>query len=440
MQKIAIIGTGYVGLVTGTVLADMGNRVICVDVDKEKIQLLQNGKVPIYEPNLDDLIATNLAGRRLEFTSDTKYALEQSDIIFITVGTPANEDGSADLTHVISAARQIAEHMNGYKIIVDKSTVPVGTARRARKTVQEILDQRGVDFSFDMVSNPEFLREGTAVYDFTHPDRIVLGTESEKALKIMKKVYDVIYKLETPFIETNLETAEMIKYASNAFLAVKISYINEIANLCEKVGANVNQVAIGMGKDGRISPKFLHAGPGYGGSCFPKDTKALAFIGQQNGSPMSIVEASILANENQKYAMVRKVQDAMGDLRGKTLAILGVTFKPNTDDMREAPSLVILPELQKLGASFHIYDPKAAKEAVWRIPEIWNASYIASDVYSALEGADGVIIITDWAFYRNIDLERAYEIMRDYYFFDLRDIYKRNEVEEAGFHYYGVGM
>ena len=440
MQKIAIIGTGYVGLVTGTVLADMGNRVICVDVDKEKIQLLQNRKVPIYEPNLDDLIATNLVGRRLEFTSDTKYAVEQSDIIFITVGTPANEDGSADLTHVISAARQIAEHMNGYKIIVGKSTVPVGTARLARKTVQEILDQRGVDFSFDMVSNPEFLREGTAVYDFTHPDRIVLGTESEKALKIMKKVYDVIYKLETPFIETNLETAEMIKYASNAFLAVKISYINEIANLCEKVGANVNQVAIGMGKDGRISPKFLHAGPGYGGSCFPKDTKALAYIGQQNGSPMSIVEASILANENQKYAMVRKVRDAIGDLQGKTLAILGVTFKPNTDDMREAPSLVILPELQKLGASFRIYDPKAAKEAVWRIPEVWNASYIADGVYEALEGADGVIIITDWAFYRNIDLERAHKIMRDYHFFDLRDIYKRSEVEEAGFHYYGVGM
>lgn len=440
MQKIAMIGTGYVGLVSGTALADMGNHVFCVDVDRQKIEMLRNGTVPIYEPGLSELIRTNCAGGRLEFTDSTKQAVEQSDIIFIAVGTPEDADGSADLSYVMSAARDIARNMDGYKIIVDKSTVPIGTARKVRAAVREVLDARGVDYAFDVVSNPEFLREGSAVHDFTHPDRIVLGTESERALAAMKKVYDVIYKLETPFIETNPETAEMIKYASNAFLAVKISYINEIANLCEKVGANVAQVAIAMGKDGRISPKFLHPGPGYGGSCFPKDTKAIARIGREVGTPLAVVEAGIQANENQKHAMVRKIAGAMGDLRGKTLAILGVTFKPNTDDMREAPSLVILPELRKLGAGFRIYDPKAGKEAPKRMPEVWNDAYIANDVYEALEGADGVVIITDWSFYRNIDLERAARLMRDRYFFDLRDIYRRSDIEGAGFHYFGVGM
>ena len=441
MQRIAIIGTGYVGLVSGTVLANMGNKVICVDVDESKIQALNNGQMPIYEPGLSELVKSNRAAERLEFTSSTQYAVENSDVVFIAVGTPAGDDGSADLTYVMSAACQIAKFINGYKVIADKSTVPIGTGREVRKAVQKVLDARGVDYTFDIVSNPEFLREGSAVYDFTHPDRVVLGTESDKALQIMKKVYNALYKLETPFIETNLETAEMIKYASNAFLAVKISYINEIANLCEKVGADVAQVAIAMGKDGRISPKFLHPGPGYGGSCFPKDTKALAYMGREMDAPMSVVEASIQANENQKHIMVRKIANSMGgDLNGKVLAILGITFKPNTDDMREAPALVILPELQKLGASFRIYDPKAGKEAPWRFPAVWESSHIANGVYDALEGADGVVIITDWPFYRNIDLTRAKKIMRDRYFFDLRDIYKRNEVESAGFIYHGVGQ
>ena len=440
MQRIAMIGTGYVGLVSGTVLADMGNHVLCVDVDRRKIEALKSGIVPIYEPGLGEMIRTNCAGGRLEFTDSTKDAVQQSDIIFIAVGTPEGTDGSADLSYVMSAVREIARWMDGYKIIVGKSTVPVGTARKMCAAVQEVLNERAVDYTFDIVSNPEFLREGSAVHDFTHPDRIVLGTESERALKTMKNVYDVIYKLETPFIETNPETAEMIKYASNAFLAVKISYINEIANLCEKVGADVTQVAIAMGRDGRIGSKFLHPGPGYGGSCFPKDTKALAHIGKEAGVPLSVVEAGIQANERQKLVMVRKISDALGNLHGKTLAILGVTFKPNTDDMREAPSLVILPELQKLGANFRIYDPKAEKEAPKALPEVWANAYIANDVYEALDGADGVIIITDWHVYRSIDLERAGQLMRDRYFFDLRNIYQRGEVESAGFRYYGVGV
>lgn len=440
MQKITMIGTGYVGLVSGSVLADMGNRVICVDADEGKIAALNAGKLPIFEPGLADLIANNTRAGRLSFTSDTKAAVEASDIIFIAVGTPAADDGSADLRYVMTVAQQIAEHMNGYKVIVDKSTVPIGTARKVRAAVQEVLSRRGVRYEFDVVSNPEFLREGSAVHDFTHPDRIVLGCESERALKTMKKVYEVIYKLETPFVETNPETAEMIKYASNAFLAVKISYINEIANLCEKVGANVSQVAIAMGKDGRISPKFLHPGPGYGGSCFPKDTQALAYMGRISGTPVSVVEAAIAANDHQKLHMVQKITDAMGDLHGKTLAVLGVTFKPNTDDMREAPSLVILPELHRLGASLRICDPKADKEASWRMPEVWAAAYHTDDVYDAITGADGVVIITDWAFFRNLDLERAHALMRGHDFFDLRNIYKRSDLEDAGFRYFGVGM
>ncbi|MBQ9949505.1 MAG: UDP-glucose/GDP-mannose dehydrogenase family protein [Clostridia bacterium] len=439
-MNAAVIGSGYVGLVSGALLADFGNNVICVDIDEKKIENLKKGILPIYEPGLDDIIKTNCDYHRLAFTTDLKYAVENSEIIFIAVGTPSEDDGSADIQYVLSAARSIAENMNGYKIIVDKSTVPIGTGKLVRQTIQTVLDARGVDFKFDIVSNPEFLREGTAVYDFTHPDRVVLGTESEHALSRMKKLYDILYKLETPFIETTLETAEMIKYASNAFLATKITFINEIANLCEAVGANVQQVAIAMGKDGRISPKFLHAGPGYGGSCFPKDTRALAYMGREHGVEMRLVEAAIEVNERQKIHMVNKVTDKMGDLHGKTIAVWGLTFKANTDDMRESPSLVILPELVKRGAYLRVFDPQGKKEASWRLADIAESMYYAKDEYDALCGSDALMILTDWSSFKSCDFERAAKLMHSRYFFDFRNLYKRKEVEECGFTYSGVGV
>lgn len=440
MSNIAMIGTGYVGLVSGAVLSDFGNYVICVDIDGAKIEGLKKGIMPIYEPGLEELVRRNSQYGRIKFTTDLTQAVQCSDIIFIAVGTPEDEDGSADLNYVLDAARLIAGAMNGYKIIVDKSTVPVGTGKKVRQVMQAELDRRSVAYTFDIVSNPEFLREGSAVRDFSIPDRVVLGAENERAMEKMKEVYSVLYKLETPFVETNIETAEMIKYASNAFLAVKISYINEIANLCEKVGANVSQVAVAMGKDGRISPKFLHAGPGYGGSCFPKDTKALAFSGRESGTQMLVIEAAIAANEKQKLYMVDKMRSAMGDLSGKTLAILGVTFKPNTDDMREAPSLVILPQLVSEGAKLRVFDPQGEKQACWRFKDIWDEIYIAKDEYDAMTGADATVIITDWTFFRNLNFERAKAVMKDSFFFDLRNIYKREVVEKYGMHYYGVGV
>jgi len=440
MSRIAVIGTGYVGLVSGTMLSDFGHSVICVDIDEEKIENLKQGIIPIYEPGLDDLVEKNTKGNRLHFTTDIKNAVESSEVIFIAVGTPPADDGSADLTYVINAASNIAAYMNGYKVIVDKSTVPIGTGQKVKTVIREILDKRGVTFDFDVVSNPEFLREGSAVYDFSHPDRVIIGAESKKAFETMREIYRVLYINEIPAIETNIETAEMIKYASNAFLAVKITFINEIANICEAVGADVKKVAKAMGKDGRIGSKFLHAGPGYGGSCFPKDTKALAQIARSCGEVASIVETTVKANEYQKFRMADKIRNAMGDLQGKKLAILGVTFKPNTDDMRDSPALTILPELANEGAHLAIYDPQGEKEGRWRLAEIRESITFCLDEYEAITDSAAIVILTEWNQFRSLDFDRIKDISQAEYFFDLRNIYKRRDMEVKGFKYYGVGV
>lgn len=439
MSKIAVIGTGYVGLVSGAILSDFGHQVDCVDVDENKIEQLEQGIIPIYEPGLEQVVKTNAYYKRLNFSTDIQSAIENNEVIFIAVGTPPQDDGSADLQYVLSVAKSIATYMNGYKVVVDKSTVPIGTGQKVKETMNKVLKERNVNYEFDVVSNPEFLREGSAVYDFSHPDRVVIGTETEKALNKMKEVYRVLYLNETPFIETNIETAEMIKYASNAFLAMKITYINEVANLCEKVGANVQHVARAMGKDGRISNKFLHAGPGYGGSCFPKDTKALVHIAEEHGEHISLIEATVKANEKQKLRMVDKVVSAMDEIEGKKIAVLGITFKPNTDDMREAPSLVVLPELVKRGAHINIFDPAGEKEGTWRFEEIINDITFCEDEYKAIEEADAVILMTEWNQFRQLDMERVKKIMHNRYFFDFRNVYARDYMENLGFEYYAVG-
>jgi UDPglucose 6-dehydrogenase len=348
-------------------LANFGNNIINVDIDAEKIDKLDKGEVPIYEPGLNDMLEKNVREDRITFTTDVESSIKESEVIFIAVGTPPAEDGSADLKHVLDVAHTIGKNMNNYKAVVDKSTVPVGTGRKVAEVIQSELDNRGVDYNFDVVSNPEFLREGKAVYDFTHPDRIVIGTESVRARKILREVYRPLYLNDIPFVFTNLETAEMIKYASNAFLATKISFINEMSVLCEKVNANVQQVAKAMGMDGRIGGKFLHSGPGYGGSCFPKDTRAIVRIAEENGADLKVIQAGIEANEAQKQHMVEKIVDKLDNLKGKTLGILGLSFKPETDDMRESPALIILPKLIERGAKIRAYDPEAIKEATWRI-------------------------------------------------------------------------
>lgn len=441
MANIAVIGTGYVGLVSGALLSDFGHKVICVDVDEQKIEKLLNGEVPIFEPGLEPIVRNNVYYKRLFFTTDLKDAVTNSDIMFIAVGTPPAEDGSADLQYVLAAANGIAQHMNGYKVVVDKSTVPVGTGRKVKSEIQQVLDARKVSHEFDVVSNPEFLREGSAVQDFTHPDRVVIGAESDRAFKAMKEVYRVLFLNETPFVETDIETAEMIKYASNAFLAMKISFINELANVCEKVGANVQKVAKAMGQDGRISPKFLHAGPGYGGSCFPKDTRALAELARLQGEPMTLMDTTIAANERQKMKMVEKIEHALGDdLRGKTLAILGVTFKPNTDDLREAPSLVILPELAKRGAKLRINDPQGEKEGSWRFKDIASRVTWCSDPYEAIQGSDATVILTEWNQFRTLDFARYDSLNAKKVLFDLRNIYDKLQMISQGVTYHGVGV
>ena len=440
MEKIVVIGTGYVGSVSGACLADFGNSVICVDSDKKKIETFKNGSVPLYEPGLDVVIQRNTANNRLFFSTDLAAAIEESNVIFIAVGTPPADDGSADLAFVEAASRQIGSLINKYTVIVNKSTVPVGTGRKVNSWISEELNKRGEHIEFDVVSNPEFLREGSAVYDFTHPDRVVIGSESKRALDIMKNVYRSIYLNETPFIETGLESAEMIKYASNAFLAVKISFINEIANLCEKNGANVQDVGRGMGKDGRIGTKFLHPGPGYGGSCFPKDTRALARIGREYGSIQTIVETCIEVNENQKIQAAKKIEKTLGSLSGKTIAILGLSFKPNTDDMRESPAISICDYLAEKGAKLRLFDPAAKIEAEWRLKNIKTSTYFATDEYNAIEDADALVIVTEWNQFRNLDLKRVKETLSSPYFFDLRNIYKAEEALAAGLKYYGTGM
>jgi UDPglucose 6-dehydrogenase len=367
-------------------------------------------------------------------------AVQANDVIFIAVGTPPAEDGSADLRHVEEAARSIAKAMNGHKVVVDKSTMPVGTGRKVIAWISEELSRRRVAHAFDVVSNPEFLREGSAVQDFTHPDRVVIGADRPQAREAMKEVYRALFLNETPFIETSLETAEMIKYASNAFLAVKITFINEVANLCEKVGANVQEVARAMGRDGRIGPKFLHAGPGYGGSCFPKDTQALARTGRDHREPLSLLEATIQSNDRQKTRMVEKIEEGIAGVKGKTLAVLGLSFKPNTDDMRDAPSMDICNGLAERGALLRVWDPAAMKEAGWRLKPIRERTYFAKDEYDAVTGADAVVILTEWNQFRNLDLGRMKRLMKSPAFFDLRNIYQRGQLENLGFTYFGVGQ
>ena len=442
-MKVGIIGVGYVGLVQGVVLANFGLDVICMDKDKEKISKLKDGIIPIYEEGLSELLGK--VSSKINFTTNIKEVVEKSEVIFIAVGTPAADDGKADLTYVLDVAHNIGMYINDYKVIVNKSTVPVGTAKMVRKIIQKQLILRQVNYEFDIVSNPEFLREGKAIKDCQLPNRIVIGTESDKAREIMKEVYRVLYLKETPFVFTNLETAELIKYASNSLLAVKISFINEMALLAEKLGANIQEVAKAMGMDGRISPKFLNAGPGYGGSCFPKDTKAIVQIAEENGEALYVVEAAIKANEKQKMKMVEKIIKTMNIEDGmnnkKKIGILGLSFKPETDDMREAPSLTIIRELVKKGIKIQAFCPQGMREARWRLSDINHLVDYCTSEYDVAEQADALVIMTEWNQFRGMDLKKLRKKMnKKAYLFDLRNIYvKNNEVREL-FCYFPIGM
>jgi UDPglucose 6-dehydrogenase len=431
-MNICVIGTGYVGLVTGACFAEFGLNVTCVDNDAEKIALLQRGTSPIFEPGLEEILKRNLREGRLVFTTEIDKGVDKSLVIFIAVGTPSRKDGSVDMTYIDEVARKIGENLRGYKVIVTKSTVPVGTGERIRKIVQQYERE---NIKFDIVSNPEFLREGSAIEDFMRPNRVVIGANSEQAVAIMKDLYSPLYLIEAPFVITNIETAEMIKYASNAFLATKISFINEVANICEKVGADVNVVAKGMGLDQRIGSKFLHAGPGYGGSCFPKDTVGIAKIAEKHGYRFEIVRSVMKVNEKQKERMVDKVKEALGSLRGKTIAILGLSFKPNTDDMREAPSLKIIHSLQKEGAKIKAYDPKAMEAA----QKVFKQVEYGKDAYEIAKGSDALLIITEWNQFRNLDLKRLQKLMKSPVFLDFRNIYEPAKMREMGFKYFAVG-
>lgn len=447
MKKICIIGTGYVGLVQGVLLADFGMDVTCMDVDISKIEMLNKGEIPIYEPGLKEMMKKNVRAGRLRFSTDIENCVKNCLVIFIAVGTPPTDDGSADLSFVMDVARKIGKYMNGYKVVVDKSTVPVGTGRKVRSVIQEELNERGVVFEFDIVSNPEFLREGKAVKDCQTPDRVVLGCESEKAEAIMREVYDVLYINQTPFVLTNVETAEMIKYAANSFLAVKISFINEMALLAEKVGADIKQISKAMGMDGRISPKFLHAGPGYGGSCFPKDTRAIASIARDYGEQLLVVEAAINANEKQKVKAAEKIlsilnlEGASNGLVGKRcVAIWGLSFKPETDDMREAPSIDIIEKLVGEGIIIRAFCPQGMREAKWRLQHLKEKLTYCEDEYSAVTGADALVVMTEWNQFRGADLDKVKSLMRSNYLFDLRNIYKKRLVSDLGFKYFGIGI
>lgn len=431
-MNIAIIGSGYVGLVTGACFAEFGVKVTCVDKDEEKISRLEKGEIPIYEPGLEELIKKNREGGRLFFTTDIAHAIEDALVIFIAVGTPPRGDGFADLSHVEMVAETIADNMNGYKVIVTKSTVPVGTGARLREIIGSRLKEQT---DFDIVSNPEFLREGSAIEDFLHPNRVVIGTDSQQAAAILRDLYRPLYLIETPMVMTDIPTAEMVKYASNAFLATKISFINEVANLCEKVGANVQMVAKGMGLDKRIGSKFLHAGPGYGGSCFPKDVSALAQISGNHAYDFKIINAVLEVNQRQRTLMVEKIEKVLGGFEGKRVAVLGLSFKPNTDDMREAPSLSIIEALQKGGATVVASDPVAVEEAKKVLVDV----EYASDPYAAAEGADAIILITEWNPFRNLNLERIKKGLKSPIFIDLRNVYEPKRMADLGFHYTSVG-
>jgi UDPglucose 6-dehydrogenase len=432
MMNICVIGTGYVGLVTGACLAEFGMSLICVDNDQVKINLLKQGTIPIYEPGLEGLVVKNMREGRLSFSTSIEEGVKSSLVVFIAVGTPSHEDGSADLQAAEEVAKQIGRSMNGYKVIVIKSTVPVGTARRLKKLIQ---DHQTQPIAFDIVSNPEFQREGSAIEDFMRPDRVTIGAESEQAIAIMKDIYSALYLIETPFVITGLETAEMIKYAANAFLATKVSFINEIANLCERMGADVHHVARAMGLDGRIGKKFLHPGPGYGGSCFPKDTRALSRMAQERGYSFKILDSVIRVNEEQKKRMVVKIQEKVGDLRGKTIGILGLSFKPNTDDIRESSSMVIIGDLLAMGAKVKAFDPAAIDEAKAVLPEV----EYGRDPYDVAKGSDALVLATEWNQFRRLDLQRIKTLLKTPIFIDLRNVYDPDQMKRLGFNYCGVG-
>ncbi|MGB4070098.1 MAG: UDP-glucose/GDP-mannose dehydrogenase family protein [Nitrospira sp.] len=431
-MHISVIGSGYVGLVTGACFAEFGVHVTCMDSDSRRIEKLEKGDVPFYEPGLKELVAKGIKEGRLSFTTDIAKAVEKALVIFIAVGTPPRGDGSADLSYVEEVGKGIARHMTGYKVIVTKSTVPVGTGAKLREVIAKA---QANALGFDMVSNPEFLREGSAIEDFMRPNRVVIGADSDQAVAIMKDLYRPLYLIETPIVVTDVPTAELIKYASNAFLATKISFINEIANLCEKVGANVQMVAKGMGLDHRIGGKFLHAGPGFGGSCFPKDLAALIQTGERHGYPMQIASAASRVNDIQRERMIEKIREAVGGLKGKTLAMLGLSFKPNTNDIREAPALAIGRALLAEGASIRAYDPEALTEACQIMPELQPCR----DTYHAAEGADAVVIMTEWNVFRTLDFEKLKSIMRVPVLLDLRNVYDPERVGAAGFKYVSVG-
>jgi len=433
-MNVVMVGTGYVGLVSGACFSEFGVSVTCVDKDGERIEKLRKGIMPIYEPGLEELVARNTSSSRLNFTNNLAEAVRNADIVFVAVGTPSRRgDGYADLTYVYEAAREIAHNLNGYTVVVNKSTVPVGTARYVRK----IIANENPQADFDIASNPEFLREGSAINDFMRPDRVVIGVESERAMAVLKELYRPLYLIETPMVITNLETAELIKYASNAFLATKISFINEISNLCEAVGANVKDVARGMGLDKRIGPKFLHAGPGFGGSCFPKDTQALIKMFHDNNLTARIVEAVVQVNNAQKSWMVKKICEALRPSEyGKIVAFFGLTFKPQTDDVREAPSLTIIPALQEKGIKIRATDPKGIDEA----KKVLNNVEYFDNPYDAAEEADAVVIMTEWNEYRALDLKKLKGLMKGNAFIDLRNVYEPRKVRSLGFSYTGVGV
>ena len=429
-MKIAMIGTGYVGLVSGVCFSDFGHDVVCVDKDPRKIETLNHGEVPIYEPGLKELMAKNVAAGRLSFSGELATAVDRADAVFIAVGTPTRRgDGHADLTYVMAAAEEVAHALTGYAVIVTKSTVPLGTNRQ----VKQVITKARPDAAFDVASNPEFLREGAAIDDFMRPDRIVVGVQNEKAADVMAQIYRPLYLRDFPIMTTDLESAEMIKYAANAFLATKITFINEIAALCERTGADVKMVSKGMGLDGRIGNKFLHAGPGYGGSCFPKDTQALARIGQEHAMPMQLTETVIKVNEEIKRRMTTKIMDLCGGtVNGKTIAVLGVTFKPNTDDMRDAPSLTIVPALVGSGAKVRVVDPQGYREGEALLPGV---SWV-EDAYEAAQNADCVVLLTEWNEFRALDLERLAKGMATPTMADLRNIYSEKDAKRAGFSAY----
>jgi UDPglucose 6-dehydrogenase len=432
MNRICMVGTGYVGLVSGACLADYGNEVTCVDADASKVESLRQGKIPFYEFGLEELVDRNVRERRLSFSTDLATAIRENEVIFICVGTPRGTDGEADLQYVFQVARDIAKNINGYKVIVQKSTVPVGTGARIRDLVHS---QRNGDHDFDMASNPEFLREGSAVEDFMRPDRVVIGTWSKQAEDVLSDVYKPLYLNETPMVKTTVETAELIKYAANAFLATKISFINEMANLCELVGADVKVVERGIGLDRRIGSKFLHAGAGYGGSCFPKDTEALDHLARSLGYPLKVVQATIEVNDEQRRRLMARTESALGGLKGKTVAVLGLAFKPQTDDIRYSVGVDFCRFLRDKGAMVRAFDPIAMDNAKQEVPDV----EYAPDLWSAVEGADAVVIATEWNEFRTMDLKRIRELLKGNLVVDLKNIYEPERMRSLGFVHRGVG-